>query len=106
MKLRGHNIEMRIKNDFGLTVVGVAMVFTTVCFIPLSFSLLTYLAYQFPNFWSWILLVIKLTLTGLMQIGLMVAGLVIFYGKFFVNISVLKVMIIRVFSVFKRGIQN
>ena len=96
MKLRGHNIEMRIKNDFGLTVVGVAMVFTTVCFIPLSFSLLTYLAYQFPNFWSWVLLVIKLTLTGLMQIGLMVAGLVIFYGKFFVNISVLKVMVIRV----------
>ena len=61
------------------------MVFTTVCFIPLSFSLLTYLAYQFPNFWSWILLVIKLTLTGLMQIGLMVAAFVIFYGKFFVN---------------------
>ena len=87
---------MRIQNDFGLLVTGVAMVFTTVCFIPLSFSLLTYLAYQFPNFWSWILLVIKLTLTGLMQIGLMVSGLVIFYGKFLVNISVLKVMVIRV----------
>ena len=87
---------MRIQNDFVPIVVGVAMVFTTVCFIPLSFSLLTYLAYQFPNFWSWILLVIKLTLTGLMQIGLMVSGLVIFYGKFLVNISVLKVMVIRV----------
>ena len=68
------------------------MVFTTVCFIPLSFSLLTYLAFQFPNFWSRILLLIKLTLTGLMQIGLMVAGFVIFYGKFFVNISVLKAL--------------
>ena len=87
---------MRIQNDFGLLVTGVAMVFTTVCFIPLSFSLLTYLAYQFPNFWSWILLVIKLTLTGLMQIGLMVSGLVIFYGKFLVNILVLNVMVIRV----------
>ena len=31
-----------------------------------------------------------------MQIGLMVSGLVIFYGKFLVNISVLKVMVIRV----------
>ena len=98
----GTNIEMRIQNDFVPIVVGVAMVFTTVCFIPLSFSLLTYLAYQFPNFWSWILLVIKLTLTGLMQIGLMVSGLVIFYGKFLVNISVLKVMVIRVVE-FSRG---
>ena len=79
------------------------MVFTTVCFIPLSFSLLTYLAYQFPNFWSWILLLIKLTLTGLMQIGLMVAGFVIFYGKFFINISVLKVMLIRVIEFSSKG---
>ena len=99
----GTNIEMRIQNDFGPIVVGVAMVFTTVCFIPLSFSLLTYLAYQFPNFWSWILLLIKLTLTGLMQIGLMVAGFVIFYGKFFINISVLKVMVIRVVEFSSEG---